>query len=364
MALGLEDACNDRFSAGVIVSTSRHLSPCWQRFRGGHPLPNEASLAAARAAFTLLDRANDEKATIIFLISGGGSAMIEWPISDDISLDDLRSANRDLVSCGARIAEVNAVRRSFSAVKGGGLARRAPQARMITLIVSDTNPGDEASVASGPTLNPPVDAPNAIDVVEHYHLETVLPKSIMKAVRRAHSSIPVSGSHHVLLDNRFAIDVATRKARLLGFMCIKLDDVCEQPIQDGCELLLQSLNHGYTPFCGVSGGEFSCPVRGDGRGGRNLETALRCAISLDNYNRNSHVVVFSAGTDGIDGNSPAMGAVVDQTTLQRARYLNLDAQHFLARSDSYTFFEQLNDLIITGPTGTNVRDLRIVLRSV
>jgi hydroxypyruvate reductase len=179
MAFGLEDALGDRLSAGVIVSTSRHLSPCWQRFRGGHPLPNEASLAAARAAFTLLDRANDEKATIIFLISGGGSAMIEWPISDDISLDDLRSANQDLVSCGARIAEINSVRRAFSAVKGGGLARRAPQARMFTLIVSDTNPGDEASVASGPTLNPPVDAPNAIDVVEHYHLETVLPKSIM-----------------------------------------------------------------------------------------------------------------------------------------------------------------------------------------
>jgi glycerate 2-kinase len=186
MAFGLEDALEEAFddtlSGGVIVSTSRHLSPCWQRFKGGHPLPNEASLGAARAAFTLLDRANNERATVIFLISGGGSAMIEWPISDDISLFDLRAANQDLVSCGARISEINSVRRAFSAVKGGGLARRAPQARMITLIVSDTNPGDEASVASGPTLNPPADAPNAIDVVEHYHLETVLPKSIMKAV--------------------------------------------------------------------------------------------------------------------------------------------------------------------------------------
>jgi glycerate-2-kinase len=116
------------------------------------------------------------------------------------------------------------------------------------------------------------------------------------------------------------------------------------------------------PFCAISGGEFSCPVRGDGRGGRNLETTLRCAISLDN--QNSHVVVLSAGTDGIDGNSIAAGAIADETTLRRARALNLDAEQYLARSDSYTFFEQLNDLITTGPTGTNVRDLRILVKSV
>jgi glycerate 2-kinase len=147
-------------------------------------------------------------------------------------------------------------------------------------------------------------------------------------------------------------------------MCIPLNKICEQPIQDGCELLLESLQYAYTPFCEISGGEFSCPVRGDGRGGRNLETALRCAISLDDHNnRNSHVVVLSAGTDGIDGNSSATGAVADEMTLHRARALGLDAEQYLARSDSYTFFEQLNDLIVTGPTGTNVRDLRIVLRS-
>ena len=135
-----------------------------------------------------------------------------------------------------------------------------------------------------------------------------------------------------------------------------LDDVNEQPIQEGCDLLLAS------SACAISGGEFSCPVRGDGRGGRNLETALRCAISLQV--QNSHTVVLSAGTDGIDGNSPAAGAIADETTIQRARNLNLDAEQYLARSDSYTFFQQLNDLIVTGPTGTNVRDLRIILKSV
>jgi hydroxypyruvate reductase len=125
MALGLDDALGDKLTAGVIVSTSLHHSTRWQSFIGGHPLPNEASLSAARAAFGLLDRANKEQGTVIFLISGGGSAMIEWPISDDISLDDLRSANQDLVSCGARIAEINSVRRALSAVKGGGLAHES-----------------------------------------------------------------------------------------------------------------------------------------------------------------------------------------------------------------------------------------------
>ena len=357
MALGLDDALGEELTAGVLVSSTPHDSKRWQSFIGGHPLPSEASLAAARAAFALLDRANEENAIVIFLISGGGSAMIEWPVDDRISLLDLRAANQDLISCGASIAEVNAVRRAFSAVKGGGLARRSPRAQMFTLIVSDTNPGDEASVASGPTLAPPADAHEPMEVVEHYSLDTVLPESIMNTIRYAKNSRePISGSHIVLLDNRTATRAAQQRARELGFSCSVLDHVNEQPIQDGCDLLLAS------SVSTISGGEFSCPVRGDGRGGRNLETALRCAIGL--HDQISHTVFLSAGTDGIDGNSPAAGAIADETTIQRARNLNLDAEQFLARSDSYTFFEQLNDLIITGPTGTNVRDLRIVLKSV
>jgi hydroxypyruvate reductase len=356
MALGVDDALGEKLSAGVIVSATPYNANRWQSFIGGHPLPNEASLAAARAAFALLDRANTEQAIIVFLISGGGSAMIEWPVDDQISLRDLRAANQDLISCGASIAEVNAVRRAFSAVKGGGLARRSPRAQMFTLIVSDTNPGDEASVASGPTLAAPPDAPKAIEVVEHYGLDTVLPESIMNAVRQAKNSSEVSGSHAVLLDNRTATRAAHQKAIELGFACSLLEHVNEQPIQDGCDLLLA------TPLSAISGGEFSCPVRGDGRGGRNLETALRCAMSL--HDQDTHSVILSAGTDGIDGNSPAAGAIADETTVKRARTLNLDAEQYLARSDSYSFFEQLNDLIITGPTGTNVRDLRILLRVV
>jgi len=395
MAIGLEDVLGARLTAGVLTSSQPLVdSKRWTSFAGGHPLPNEASLAVARAAFEVLDRANAEEAFVVFLISGGGSAMIEWPVSNDISLVDLQAANQTLVSCGASIAEVNAVRRAFSAVKGGALARRAPRARMFTFIVSDTNRGDEASVASGPTMNAPPDAPHPIEVIERYQLETRLPRSILNAAVKASQEeglAPAPGSHLVLLDNATALEAAHSKALALGFDAETLTDISEQPIETGCDLLLSKLFSASPdkPFCLISGGELSCPVRGGGRGGRNLETVLRCAIRLawvgsvpqrgsvgSTANANptlprygtdptskTHFVVLSAGTDGIDGNSPAAGAIADETTILRARDLSLDANDYLARSDSYSFFEPLNTLIITGQTGTNVRDLRIFLRS-
>ena len=163
--------------------------------------------------------------------------------------------------------------------------------------------------------------------------------------------------HCVLLDNSTALDAAHQKAQELGFTSAVAHDICEQPIQEGCDLLLRRTFQ-ENADCLISGGEFSCPVRGNGLGGRNLETVLRCAIGLEN----DPAVVLSAGTDGIDGNSPAAGAIADQTTLARAKNLNLDPADFLARSDSYHFFEKLQDVIVTGPTGTNVRDLRILIR--
>ena len=354
MAFGLDEALGEKLVSGVI--SAPYLfggSSRWHSFAGGHPLPDESSLEAARSAFALLDRANAEAAVIIFLISGGGSAMLEWPASDEISLADLRLANQLLVTCGARIAEINSVRRAFSAVKGGGLARRAPRAQTVTLIVSDTNPGDEASVASGPTLSPPPDAPDAIDVIERYQLQDVLPQSILKAIEQSKPQ-RVTGTYRVLLDNWTAVQAASDKARELGLAATTTQDICEQPIEEGCDLLLSRIMQ---TTCLISGGEFSCAVRGHGRGGRNLETALRCAIKLDR--ETEHFVLLSAGTDGIDGNSPAAGAIADETTLERARTHGLDAHQFLARSDSYSFFQSLGDVIVTGPTGTNVRDIRI-----
>ena len=316
MALGVEDAIGDKLVRGVISApaSSESLSQRWEIFAGGHPLPNEDSLAAAQAAFALLDRANQERAFVIFLVSGGGSAMMESPT---ISLDDLRRLNELLVGCGARINEINAVRRVFSRIKGGRLAEYAAHARIVTLIVSDTNHGDEANVASGPTLSSTINSP-----------------------------------YKVLLDNSTALKAAHEKASQLGLSSTIAYDICEQPIEEGCELLLRE-----SADCVISGGEFSCPVRGNGVGGRNLETTLRLAMRM------SGGVALSAGTDGIDGNSPAAGAIADENTIARARNLGLDPHDFLARSDSYNFFEKLNDAIITGPTGTNVRDLRILLKN-
>jgi glycerate 2-kinase len=316
MALGVEDALGDKLTRGVISApaSSEPLAQQWEIFEGGHPLPNEASLEAAEAALNLLNWANDVRGVVICLVSGGGSAMFEYPNNPAMSLDDLRRENQSLIASGARISEINALRRTFSAVKGGKLAEYAPHARFVTLIVSDTNRGDEANVASGPTLP--------------------------------------SSPYRVLLGNWTALDAARQKALELGFTPVIAYDISEQPIQDGCDLLLSSMKD---TDCLISGGEFSCPVRGDGVGGRNLETVLRCAL------KNQPLVILSAGTDGIDGNSPAAGAIADQTTLERARRLGLDPADFLARSDSYTFFGKLGDLIVTGATGTNVRDLRILL---
>jgi len=367
MAVALEETLGSQIKQGILTSTdqSLQLQPNkWQRFAGGHPLPTEESLAAAKAAFQILEKANAERGVVIFAVSGGGSAMIEWPAYPDIELGDLQLANRLLVSCGATISEINSVRRRFSAVKGGKLAIRAANAQLVTLIISDTNPGDEASVASGPSLLPNSDSPSASEIVKKYQLDDQLPASIFRAIQQPSQPITRSGtspSHFVIADNKTAIDAALTKAVALGFRTLVAEDISEQPIAEGCDQLLRRISSEESPACLISGGEFSCPVRGDGRGGRNLETALRCAIQLDQSTVSQHTVVLSAGTDGVDGNSPAAGAFADETTLTRARALGLDAADFLARSDSYSFFEKLGDAIITGPTGTNVRDLRIVL---
>lgn len=366
MACGLDETLGSKLTAGLLTALDAPHEQRWKSFAGGHPFPNEASLDAARAAFELLERANLEQAIVFFLVSGGGSAMLEWPSADNITLADLQLANQILVNCGARIAEINSVRRGFSAVKGAGLAKRAGRAEMFTLIASDTNRGDEASVASGPTFAPAPDEPRALDIVEHYKLETILPESIMSAIRLqqpAHAA--VNGFHAVLLDNGTAVAAARDKALQLGFTVETAEEISEQPIERGCDLLLARLFAMETSVaaCLISGGEFSCPVRGNGRGGRNLETALRCAIALDKTTTDQHVTILSAGTDGVDGNSPAAGAIADETTVGRARNLGLDPNEFLAHSDSYSFFERTSDLIVTGPTLTNVRDLRICLRS-
>jgi hydroxypyruvate reductase len=376
MARALSERLGERLAAGVITAPAAEISvpDCWRVFSGGHPLPDGESLRAARAAFELLRRANDEGAPVIFLISGGGSAMMEWPREAGTTLEELRLMNEMLVRCGASISEINSVRRAVSAVKGGGLARLAPDCEQVSLIVSDTNPGDEAAVASGPTFDETKEGPDANDVIARHRLATKLPASVLRAVRSACEATPPDSArtirrHYVLLDNESALASAAEAARSLRFNVEVARDVIEQPVAEGCAALLSKLLRrgadGGRGVCLISGGEFACPVRGGGRGGRNSESALRWAIELDALTKGgapfTHAVALSAGTDGVDGNSPAAGAVADETTVARARRLDLDARRFLDESDAYTFFDRLGDAIVTGPTGTNVRDVRVLL---
>ena len=370
MASGLEERLGGLLEGGVMTGPPLGvgLSGRWRVFEGGHPSPDAESLRAASAAFELLREADDASCLVVFLVSGGGSAMLEWPRDERVTLEDLSAANRVLVNCGAAIAEVNAVRRAFSAVKGGGLAAAAARARQVTLVVSDVGRGigSEADVASGPTLPPPA-AREPREVVSRYGLASRLPPSILRAVEDYEPPRPARTSTQscsVLLDNLTAVEAAAEAARGLGYTVEVAEDISEQEVGAGSAALVTRLaglreGAGAGGVCVVSGGEFACPVRGRGVGGRNSETALRCAFEFERAA--GPAVALCAGTDGIDGNSPAAGALADTSTLGRAREAGLDPSKFLEESDAYNLFRQLGDAVVTGPTGTNVRDLRILL---
>ncbi len=378
MAAGLEDIFGPRIR-GVLSCPPSDLEAAldrdrWRVVYGGHPVPNMNSLLAAHTIRRSLELANQDDSLIIFLVSGGGSAMLEWPAAENITLEDLIDANRQLISCGATIAEVNSVRRAFSGVKGGKLARFAPHAHQISLIVSDTNPGEEVEVASGPTFDAPTDGYDPNQVIERYNLSKSMPQSIMMALDQNKTSTRIAypsqriRRHFVIADNHTALQAAATTAARLGFIVEIADDIREQEVSEGCHLMLSRLqalsNHsGAQPVCLLSGGEFSCPVRGDGLGGRNSEIVLRCAIEMGKNRVDGlrNTVFLSGGTDGIDGKSSAAGAIGDETTIERARSLGLKAEDFLQRSDSFRFFTILGDAVTTGPTGTNVRDVRVLL---
>lgn len=384
-AASMASALDERLGpalAGGVLSAPRFdfkLSERWRVYEGGHPLPNAESVEAARAAFELLRAADDPSSLVIFLVSGGGSAMLELPRDARLTLEDLRETNRVLVTCGAPIEEVNAVRRALSAVKGGGLASHASRAAQATLVVSDVATGRAYDVASGPTLAAPADAPRVAETIARYGLASKLPAPVLRALEEARAQSPAQPpleaqrTFQVLLDNAGACEAAVRAARARGFAVEYARDVVEQHVEEGSAELVSRLFTLYAResargVCLVSGGEFSCPVRGGGTGGRNAETALRVAFEFEKVSAvrdarrvPTHVVALCAGTDGIDGNSHAAGALADETTTARARAQGLDARKFLDESDAHTLFHRLGDAIITGPTGTNVRDVRILL---
>ena len=337
-------------------------------FIGGHPLPNDDSLRAGDAILRLVHELSPETLAV-FLISGGASAIAEKPISGGISLQDVVETYRALVHSGAPIAEINAIRKHLSALKGGRLALAAAPARQLSVLVSDVPEGSLDALASGPTMPDTTTVNECYDLAHRYQLLDRFPPSVRSLFDgRQLNETPKAGdpafahSHYAtVLSNATAVNAAVESAKLGGF-AVEVDNSCDDwDYQQAADHLLQrlrELRRGASRACLISGGEVTVKVgAASGLGGRNQQFALYCAEKIAGEN----VTVLSAGTDGIDGNSPAAGAIADGSTLDRASQRGLDAATALVRFDSFPLFHAIGDAIMTGPTGNNVRDLRILL---
>jgi hydroxypyruvate reductase len=354
---------------GIVASSVQPQNQVrsFRYFHGGHPMPNAESIEAASAMLRSLE-ALPSSALVIFMLSGGGSAIVEKPIDDEVSLDDLVATYRALVHSGAPIAEINAVRKHLSAIKGGRLAQAAYPAQQVSLLVSDVPDNTPDALASGPTMPDSTSVEDCYRIAEEYELLRQFPASTRELFERhALEETPKSDDqvfHNArwwtILSNQTAIEEARLAAERSGFF-VRVDNSCDDwDYEKAADYLLRKvreLRKQCSPVCLVSGGEVTVKVTNGGTGGRNQQVALACAEKIIGEN----ITVLSAGTDGIDGNSPAAGAVVDGSSLQRARDRGLDASAALAGFDAYPLFHALGDAIEMGPTGNNLRDLRILL---
>jgi glycerate 2-kinase len=355
---------------GIVVCPALPPTPLsgFQYFEGGHPLPNEDSLRAGDAILDLV-RAQSPDTLVIYLISGGASAIAEKPIRAAISLADIVETYKVLVHSGAPIAEVNAIRKHLSALKGGRLARAAAPAHQISLLVSDVPESAPDALASGPTMPDTTTVTDCLAIAGKYGLMSRFPANVWALFERNQiEETPKAGdaafqsSHYTtVLSNASATAAAVERAVMGGF-AVEVDNTCDDwdYAKAGEHLLarLRQLRRGVSRACLISGGEVTVQVGSiSGRGGRNQQFALFCAQKIAGEN----ITVLSAGTDGIDGNSPAAGAIVGGTTWERASLNGKYPEGALSGFDAYPLFAALGDSIMTGPTGNNVRDLRILL---
>lgn len=357
----------------VIVVSGSDPAPGHAGFtyvRGGHPLPTTESVRAAEAIFDLLSEFGPED-LVLFLISGGASAMVERPLDSRWSLEDVVELYRALVSSGLPIGQMNCVRKHLSAVKGGRLAVAANGATQLSLLVSDVPGTDLSVIGSGPSLPDPSSVEEC-KMVLHDLLNRVKVSAgltrLLGTLQIAETPKPedpafANSWHACVLSPADLMDAAGALAKHAGFH-VEVDNACDDwDYADAAAYLigrLRDLRRQHARVCVLSGGELSVRLPGSvGVGGRNQQFALRCALLL----RDSHdrIAVLSAGTDGLDGNSPAAGAIVNQQTCSIALSRGIDPQSYENRFDSYNFFQAMNATIITGPTENNLRDLRILL---
>ena len=372
MARGLHEILTPEFPPdGILVVPAPLSSPLagWKTFVGGHPVPTAESFAAGKAILERLVRC-DERTLVFFLISGGGSSLVEQPLDLGVTLADFQQLNSALITCGAPIEKINVVRKHLSATKGGRLAAAAARSMKITIAISDVPEGEESALASGPTVADPSTVDDVESIVRKYGLLAKLPGSLRGMIERR--SLPETpkdddaafarSRFEILLGERELLHAAHHCCEAEGFTCLVDTETDDWPLEQAAEHLLAQLEilkkeNPRRRVAIFAGGEVSSPVTGEGVGGRNSAFVLACVPKI----AGKRIAVLSGGTDGVDGNSPAAGAVADGESLARAVAVGLDPVDFLRRCDAHGFFSRLDDAVVTGPTGNNLRDLRILL---
>jgi len=374
MAQAVEELLGDRLTAGVVNVKYGHLASTHivRLNEAGHPIPDAAGVRGVQEMLSLVHQAT--ASLVLCLISGGGSALLPDP-APDLTLNDLQKTTEALLRCGATIVELNTIRKHLSVIKGGGLARSAYPAEVVSLILSDVvgNPLDV--IASGPTVPDPTTFADVAAILDHYDLWDKLPLAVIDHVRRGQMGqvpeTPKPGdpiferTYNVIIgSNDIAAEAALHRAQELGFNALLLSTYVEGEAREVARVLAglakEVLYHERPvrrPACLIIGGETTVTIQGEGKGGRNQELALAAAIQISGL---KDITVVALATDGTDGPTDAAGAIADGSTVDRAAALGLSAVDHLRRNDAYPFFDRLNDLLLTGPTNTNVNDLVLV----
>ncbi len=382
MAKALEEQFPDILEKGTIITKYGHAirkdrepggSSVISVFEAGHPVPDENGIRATEEIITLL-KDTDEKTLLVCLISGGGSALLVSPY-ESISLKDKQAITGLLLRSGADINELNTVRKHISKVKGGRLAEAAFPARVMSLIISDVIGDSLDVIASGPTSPDSTTYQDALRVIEKYGLRVSTPLSVLEVLQKGAEGLlpetPKEGSqlfdkveNIIISSNKKALGAAKSRAESLGFETeIISSEMTGEAREVGRELAQKAMSIKKTgklkrPCCFISGGETTVTVKGNGLGGRNMELGFAFAMEIEGIDG---ITLLSAGTDGTDGPTDAAGAVVDGETLKTAKASGLDPKEYLDNNDSYNFLKKSGDLLITGPTGTNVMDIQIII---
>jgi glycerate-2-kinase len=371
----MEELLGDRLVGGDIIVKYEHLADLKKinLHEAAHPVPDENGLKSTEILLNNLDNLTDRDCVFV-LLTGGGSALLE-SLPENIALDDLQKLSSVLLQCSATIHEINCIRKHISRIKGGQLARKIHPARCITLALSDVIGDDLSVIASGPTSPDPTNFDDALVILEKYDVTNQIPKVILEHLTRgSKGEIPDTPkkedevfrtvSNIIVGNNRLALNRAKETAESLGFGTIILTSMLEGEAKEIAKVvasIVKEIQITDTPLkrpaCILLGGEPTVRIEGSGKGGRNQELALAVALS----HIHDPFVFVSVGSDGTDGPTDAAGAIVDQTTISRADSKGLIAQAYLNNNDAYNFFAPLGDLIITGPTGTNVMDVIFAL---